>query len=79
MGGSVHWTIDSIQNSYSLYSGPDIDSEEGDANGDGGDGGDGRGGRRRPPGMKKSAQMVAGEGVLGRVVRAVGGVSFSFK
>ena len=29
--------------------------------------------------MKKSAQMVAGEGVLGRVVRAVDGVSFSFK
>ena len=74
------------------YRGPNLDS--GDSNGEGGGGGgggdspgDGPGPSHRshpPPSssssvMKKTAQQIAGERVLSRVVEEVEGVSFSFK
>ena len=58
---------------------------DGRSNGDGSGGGgdDGGSGGLSPPGdssvMKKTAQQIAGEQVLGRVVEAVDGVSFSFR
>ena len=69
-------------------SGPSLDSPgDGDGMGGGGGGdslGDGPGpSHRRPPGsssvMKKTAQQIAGESVLSRVVEEVEGVNFSFK
>lgn len=71
-------------------SGPNLEDSDDSTNGDGGDGGDdegfgGSGDRpgpsHRPPSssvMKKTAQQIAGEAVLTRVVQAVEGVSFSF-
>lgn len=71
-----------------FFSGPDLDSS-GDNNvesrgGGGGDfPGDGPGPSHRPPPsssvMKKTAQQIAGESVLSRVVKEVEGVSFSFR
>ena len=70
-------------------SGPDLDGSGSDDDGDGrgGGGGDSPGdgpgpSHRLPPSssvMKKTAQQIAGEGVLSRVVEEVEGVSFSFQ
>ena len=74
-----------------IHRGPNLDS--GDSNGAGGGGGgggdspgDGPGPSHRPhppPSsssvMKKTAQQIAGERVLSRVVEEVDGISFSFK
>ena len=67
-------------------SGPNLESPD-DGHDDGGGGGDSPGdgpgpSHRRPPSssvMKKTAQQIAGEGVLSRVVEEVEGVSFSFR
>ena len=48
---------------------------------DDGDDGPGPSHRQRPPAQpsKKTAQQVAGEAVIGRLVEAVDGACFSFK
>ena len=66
-----------------IHRGPDIDIDT-DGGGDNGSGERGGGrGERRPPGessvMKKTAQQIAGEQVLERMVQAVDGLAFSFK
>ena len=74
---------------FPLPRGPDLDSP-GDGDGDGvgrGGGGDSPGDSPGPSHrphpsssvMKKTAQQIAGERVLSRVVEEVEGVSFSFK
>ena len=64
------------------HRGPDLDTDADDDDGsDGGDGGDGGGGDGGKGGsfVKKSAQQLAGEAVLSRLVTEVDGSAFSFQ